>query len=213
MKKSSILAALILGLAGVIASVPVRAESLLYDNTGPDSYTFNAFGIQGLFAVVDSFTLSQNAMVTGVDFAAWVDPGDTLTNVDWVISSGPSFGFLASGTGAAVSGSYYSSVSGIYDVDEESFSTPDLSLAAGTYWLELQNAVTSGSSFPYWDVSGGPSQAWQVIDGSYLGGGTMPSETFQILGTTAATPEPSSFLLLASGMVGLAEMVRRKLRA
>jgi hypothetical protein len=57
----------------------------------------------------------------------------------------------------------------------------------------------------YWDESSGPSMA---LDS---GLGTIPSESFTILGnaTTGTTPEQSSFLLLASGIVGVAGLIRR----
>jgi hypothetical protein len=51
--------------------------------------------------------------------------------------------------------------------------------------------------------------------------GTIPSESFTVLGTqsttttstttTGTTPEPSSILLLGSGILGLAGVLRRKL--
>jgi hypothetical protein len=59
-------------------------------------------------------------------------------------------------------------------------------------------------------LSNGPSTATEA----YVG--VIPSESFQILGEEQSeeqtvTPEPSSFLLLGSGLVGLAGMLRRKL--
>jgi hypothetical protein len=38
-------------------------------------------------------------------------------------------------------------------------------------------------------------------------------EAFQIDGSPVATPEPSSFLLLGSGLLGLAGLVKRRLTA
>ena len=36
----------------------------------------------------------------------------------------------------------------------------------------------------------------------------IPSETFQILGTTA-TPEPASFGLIAAGLIGMGVLLRK----
>jgi hypothetical protein len=81
-----------------------------------------------------------------------------------------------------------------------------LSLDAGAYSLSLSSAFP----WTYWDLSNGPSTATEA----YVG--VIPSESFQILGEEQSeeqtvTPEPSSFLLLGSGLVGLAGMLRRKL--
>ena len=78
-------------------------------------------------------------------------------------------------------------------------------LNAGTYWLNLQNAVSADGNPVYWDSNDGagchslgcPSEA---VDSSV---GTIPSEAFTILGSqsgTGTTPEPiQSCAIFASG--------------
>lgn len=43
------------------------------------------------------------------------------------------------------------------------------------------------------------------------GTGTDPAEAFDINGGTGATPEPDCFMLLGSGLLGVAVMLRRRL--
>jgi hypothetical protein len=61
-----------------------------------------------------------------------------------------------------------------------------------------------------WDVNYGASIAYQNYNDILAG-----SESFQICGNTAATPEPSALTLLATGIVGLGVCGwrRRKLAA
>jgi hypothetical protein len=93
----------------------------------------------------------------------------------------------------------------IFNIDN-----PDL--LAGSYWLEVDNIVGSLYDNPVsvlWDTSYGPSTAY-----SNYSDGSIDSHTFQILGTEdSSTPEPSSFLLLGSGLAGLAGLIKRKLTA
>jgi hypothetical protein len=102
------------------------------------------------------------------------------------------------------------------DVELETFSIPSVSLAAGTYWFELGDAATALGNTVYWDASNGPSSATQsvYVDGvTYYETSLWESQTFQIDGATTATPEPAGFMLLGSGLIGLAALVRRKQRA
>jgi hypothetical protein len=212
MKKSAILAVLFLGLIGVVAAVPAFADSTLYSNLGPSSYTINAWPAP----TSDSFMLSQNSTVTGVDFTLWFGPGSKPVSVTWQIDSSftnfNSITSLESGTSAIVSQTYLGTPDGYYSIDQVSIPIPSLALDAGTYWLELDRISAEGGDYVgYWDQSDGSSLAW--IGGYAIS--SVGSETFQILGTenTAATPEPSSFLLLGSGLAGLAGFIKRKLVA
>ena len=215
MKKSAVLSVLILGLAAALAAVPAFAISAvpLYDNTVPvNTGTINGYDIANGWEITDSFTLSGNSTVTGANFVAWLDPGDTLSSVDWLITT-DAFGGTTEGFGTtSTTYSHIGTADGYYNLDEESFSISGLPLGAGTYWLQLQNGVASNGHPIFWDASDGVSLAYQTRSADP----SIPSETFQILGTGTAgpvVPEPSSFLLLGSGLAGLAGLLKRKLRA
>jgi hypothetical protein len=224
--KNAVLAVLFLGLVGMLAAVPAVAGSLLYDNTGPYSDAANpnplyanAWGISGLWAS-DSFTVPSNSTVTGVDFDVWLSTGDTLTSVDWAIGTGPDVGTFATATITSLVPAtnptvYY----GYYTIDVATFSIPDVSVSSGTtYYLTLQNAVAPEYFYAYWDISNGPSDAWEDTVGDVnnnLWSGTN-SSTFQILGnaSTSPVPEPASpsFLLAALITLGFAFAMRVRLR-
>jgi len=214
-------------LLAAMGSIPALADSTLYDNTGPTSDGYNssngAFTINEGLEIADSFTLLSNSTLTGVHLIAWLSPSDTMTSVDWRITTS-AFGGTTEGAGtASVTDLYLRTVqNGSYDLDQESFSLSSLSLTAGTYYLQLQNAVTVDGKTAYWDVSNGLSDAVAAGDGDppsdlngFLNSVGTNSETFQIIGNadTSATPEPSSFLLLGSGLAGLAGLLKRRLMA
>jgi hypothetical protein len=211
------LAVSFLSVVCAIAALPAYADSALYSNVGPGSYgngTDGAYYINGGYAVTDSFALSQNSLVSGVTFALWLSPGDTLTSVDWAITPDPFGGTPeASGTATVFSNTYITSWFGSYDIDRESIALPNLPLSAGTYWFQLANAVSAGGNSVSWDESDGPSiaqQTWygnefqQTSDSSMAG-----SETF-----TFTTPEPSFLLQLSVslGLLALLGVARRRLR-
>jgi PEP-CTERM motif len=191
-----------------LVAIPAWAD---YDN-GPINGTTDAWTINFGYVVSDTFTLGAAATVTSVSFGVWEFPGDTMSTVDWTITAtenGTGVGLTSNVTDKFISTNQYG-----YNIDLITFNA-GVPLAAGTYWLNLYNATVPSGDPVYWDENSGagcksggcPSQA------SESAVGTIPSEAFTIgtSGSTGSTPEPSSIMLLGSGMLGLAGLLRRKL--
>jgi len=194
------------------------AAQILYDN-GPVNGNVNAWNIGSGFAVSDSFYLPQANVVGGISFWAWLFPGDILNSAEMSITSAENGGtvyynqVLSAAQGFCVLNQQGSSVC----LENLTIGGSGLDLNAGTYWLNLFNASATNGDPVYWDENSGvgcmsqgcPSLASQNIVG------TIPSESFQVLGgdTTSSggtTPEPASILLFASGIAS-AGLLRRRL--
>jgi hypothetical protein len=197
-------------LAFCLATIPAIAQTDLYDN-GPTNGTVDAWTINFGFDVHDSFTLASNSTVNGLNFAAWLSPGDVLESAEVSITQ-----YALGGTTYFDQQVNFTQTGCVlnqyeYNVCNESGSFPGVAMNAGSYWLTLQNAVVNTGNPVYWDENNGPSQA---INGSE---GTIPSESFTILGGTATsttstgtTPEPSSVMAFGSGILGAIGFARRK---
>lgn len=190
-----------------MAAMPALAQTDLYDD-GPTNGTEDAWTINFGFVVSDTFTLANNSTVNGLQFAAWLYPGDVLQSVEVSITTyefgGTTFfdqqvNFTQTGCALNQYG---------YNVCVESGSFSGVALNAGTYWVNLQNASVSNGDPVYWDENGGPSSSSENE-------GTIGSESFTVLGTTnsgtGTTPEPGSLLLFATGVLGIGGILRRKL--
>ena len=220
MKKA--IAVLCFVLLGAGASVPASAGTL-YTN-GPSNYQTAAYPINFGNEISDSFMIAANSTATSATFAVWVFSGDTVSSVDWSIGSSAFGGTVTTatpvGTLIGTNGDACAVLDETCDVYTETVSLGSLELAAGTYWFTLQNAVAPDPADPafsdpvFWDQSNGPSTAFE--NGSInLNGADGPgtnSETFSIDGTSVV-PEPSSLLLMTSGLLSFAGMVRRKRKA
>jgi len=199
----------------VAATLPASAD-VLYEN-GPIRADQEAWTINFGFIVSDSFTISSpNATVNGLQFGGWVFPGDVIESVEVSITS-DEFG----GT------TYFDQQVPLIQSDceanhlglwtcLETGTFSGVNLGQGTYFINLQNAVTNNGDPAYWDENTGigchsegcPSQA------SESSVGTINSESFSILGSSggATVPEPGSLLLFGSGVVAGIGFLRRKLR-
>jgi hypothetical protein len=169
----------------------------------PDNGTINAWTINFGFEVEDSFTLATTATVTGVSFGGWTNAGDVITSVDWGIAAATG-SFADNGTDAVTIGPYIGQSYG-YDIYTYSFSIAPTSLAAGTYYLTLQNAVATNADPAFWDENDGPSTALENTVG-WIG-----SESFSV--NSAAVPEPSTWAMILLGFAGLGFVGHRRASA
>jgi len=220
MKKSSIFAALVLGFTGALATVPALADSTLYTTLGPGGAYDSSSGWVvtgsnlGNFVVGNSFSLSSGGTVADAVLALGIQIGPDSPVSAYIESdnSGSPGSILSSLAQVGTIPSFYDGNGGGLVTFACSGAACDL--PAGSYWLV---AVESDPNTQVaWDMAYGDAETNFAYD--YSGSPTGLSvkytvgDAFQIDELSGpVVPEPSSFLLLASGLAGLAGMVRRKL--
>ena len=163
---------------------PLDANEI-YDN-GPINGSTDAWTINFGFVVSDTLPISNNGTINGLTFGAWLFEGDVLQTVEVSITSAEFggttyFDQVVSFTQSGCSANQY----GFNVCTETSGNFTGPNLAAGTYWVNLSNAVVNNGDPVYWDENSGPSMA------SENSVGTIPSEAFTVEGT--AGPPPSDY--------------------
>jgi uncharacterized repeat protein (TIGR03803 family) len=160
-------------------------NGVAYDN-GPVNGQVDAWTINFGFAASD--TIQVNGSVS-IQFWAWLEPGDTITNVEVQIgSSGYFSNNLFDGVVSLTQSSCFTNDFG-FDVCLVSgnFTGPTLN---GNDWITLANANTADGNPVYWDENSGvgcmspgcPSQAQENTIG------TIPSEAFTLQGYNNGPP-------------------------
>jgi hypothetical protein len=195
-----------------LAALPAVGQAIIYSN-GPINGSRDAWTINSGFVVSDSFTVSADAPpVDGINFGAWLFVGDVLESAQVSITSAEFGGTTFFNQVVNFTQSdCYSNQYGLNVCNESASISPFVNLAAGTYWLNLANAVVNTGDPVYWDENSGSSTA------SENSVGTIPSEAFSILGVCTtncnnnSVPEPSSLLLMGSGVFVIAGVLRRRL--
>jgi opacity protein-like surface antigen len=186
----------------VIASTPASAD-VVFDS-GAFNGTIDAYTLGYGYVVSNSFTIVAPIVVEGFTFVSWNEQGSVTTGVQWAIGSTAFGSGLGSGT-AAVTNTFLSNNNSGYDVNSNEAGGLNIALGAGTYWLSLLEATNTNNSIAYWDVN--QSGLSQAVHNSI---GDISAETFQILGSTAAVPEPSTWMMCGLALLGAARLRRRK---
>jgi hypothetical protein len=195
------------------------AQGTVYDN-GPVNGQVDAWTINFGFAVSDTFHVDGNTSLSNISFWAWVEPGDTVTNVEVAIGSNGYFSNNILDTTIELTQSNCFSNNFGFDVCQESGELRYYGLDTGNYYLTLENAVTQEGNPLYWDENSGigcqsngcPSSAQESTLGS------IPSEAFTLSNIettttsgTGTTPEPGSIMLFGAGLLAVARRLRGKL--
>jgi PEP-CTERM motif len=190
-----------------LTTLPAVSQTDIYDN-GPTNGTVDAWTINYGFIMSDSFIVpTGGANISGLSFSAWLFTGDTLQSVNIGISEYEmGHELFDQQVNLTQSGCVLNQYG--YNVCTETGSFTPFHLNAGAYWINLSNGVDTAGDPVYWDENSGPSTA------SSTSTGTDPSESFTVLGSTnsgtGTTPEPSSLMLFATGVLGLGDVLRRK---
>jgi PEP-CTERM motif len=186
--------------------------------TGPDHPNF----LGSVQDISNGFISAASGTPTTLEFGEWLATGLTPSSIGYEIGT-TAFGTdLGVGTVALNSGNsvFLFSNSFGYDIYDITIPVTSLAMTAGNeYWVSLSNAADSSGqdSTEAWDIpnggSGGPATCNFRQSGINYGNCGLGGESFTLTGGTPppTTPEPSSILLLGSGILGLAGVLRRKL--
>jgi hypothetical protein len=160
----------------------------IYDN-GPTNGNTDAWTINFGFITSDSFNVTQgnNTSITGMSFAAWMAPGDVVDSAEVSITSSENggtsyFDQTVNFTQSGCIGNEFG-----YNICTETASFNGPTLNNGSYWVNLQNASSAAGNPVYWDENSGPSMASQNDVG------TIPSESFTILGSATTTTSSTTY--------------------
>jgi uncharacterized repeat protein (TIGR03803 family) len=178
----------------LLRRLPGGGNGIAHDN-GPVNGEVDAWTINFGFSVSDTIQVNLNPPLTGtgIQFWAWLEPGDTVTSVEVQIGSSGYFSNNLFDEPVSLSQSSCFINGFGFNVCLVSGNFTLFSLS-GNDWITLANASTVEGNPVYWDENSGvgcmsqgcPSQAQENSIG------TIPSEAFSLLGHTICEEKPAT---------------------
>jgi hypothetical protein len=209
--------------AQIYSEGPIDGNDNAFFVTGPNLPNF----LGSVQDISDGFVAANSGTVTDIEIGEW--SVGTPTTISYSLSAsafGNELGQFdvtqnAGNTTLLFTNSFGY---GVYDSNASISGGPSLN-AGSTYWLTVSNADdASHDGTQAWDIpnggSGGPATCNFRQSGTNFGDCGLGGESFTLSSsattttsttTSGTTPEPSSIMLLGSGILGLAGVLRRKL--